>query len=331
MNSSSILLEVNNLKVNFYTDDGVVEAVNDISFNIKKGETLGVVGESGSGKSVTSLSIMRLIDSPGKIVQGQILLENDDLLKKKNSEMRKIRGNKIAMIFQEPMTSLNPLYTIGNQVSEAVMIHQRLPRLKAFEKTLEVLRSVEIPNPEKRSGEYPFQLSGGLKQRVMIGMGLSCLPKLLIADEPTTALDVTIQAQVLKTLKRLKKELHMALLLITHDLGVIAEVAERVVVMYAGKIVEEARVDLLFEKPMHPYTESLLIAIPRIDEPKKRLYAIPGSVPDMLNKPKGCNFHPRCKYAFEKCREEEPPLVLTENERRVSCWLRMERAKGGVA
>jgi len=323
------LVDIIDLKTYFHTEDGVVRAIDGISFHINKGETLGVVGESGCGKSVTSLSIMRLIpDPPGKIVEGQILFEGEDLLKKSEAAMRKIRGNDISMIFQEPMTSLNPVYTVGSQISEAIELHQGLDRKAALEKAVEMLRLVGIPLPERRIREYPHQMSGGMRQRVMIAMALSCNPKLLIADEPTTALDVTIQAQILELMKGLKEELNTSIMLITHDLGVIAEMAERVVVMYSGKIVEEADVVSLFRQPLHPYTEGLLNSIPRIDAKKERLHVIEGTVPNPLNMPSGCRFHPRCPYVEDICRAQEPELIQVDVGRYVSCWMRQDDVKG---
>ncbi|MEW6545442.1 MAG: ABC transporter ATP-binding protein [Bacillota bacterium] len=313
------LIEVKDLKTYFFTSDGVLPAVDGVTFHINRGETLGVVGESGCGKSVTSLSIMRLVPiPPGRYVGGEILFEGEDLLKKSEPEMRKIRGNDIAMIFQEPMTSLNPVYTIGDQIAEAIQLHQGLKRREAMAKAEHMLRLVGVPDPHRRIREYPHQLSGGMRQRAMIAMALSCNPKLLIADEPTTALDVTIQAQILELMKTLKRELGMAIMLITHDLGVIAEMAERVVVMYSGKVVEEAVVYDLFREPLHPYTEGLLTCIPRIDRPRGRLHVIEGVVPNPLEFPPGCRFHPRCPYAQDICRTQEPPLV-EQGSRRIAC------------
>ena len=326
------LVEVRNLKTYFHTEDGVVPSVDGVSLHIHRGETLGVVGESGCGKSVTSLSIMRLIPiPPGQIAGGEIIFEGEDLLKKSEAAMRKIRGNEISMIFQEPMTSLNPVYTCGDQIAEAIELHQGLNRKEAMAKAVEMLRLVGIPSPEQRAHEYPHQLSGGMRQRVMIAMALSCNPKLLIADEPTTALDVTIQAQILELMKKLKRELGMAIMLITHDLGVIAEMAERVIVMYAGKVVEEADVVSLFRKPLHPYTEGLLRSIPRLDGDKERLHVIEGVVPNPLRLPPGCRFNPRCPYAKDICRAKEPPLAETSPGRQVACWLRDEMEKRGAA
>ena len=326
------LVEVRNLKTYFHTEDGVVPSVDGVSLHINRGETLGVVGESGCGKSVTSLSIMRLIPiPPGQIAGGEIIFEGVDLLKKSEAEMRKIRGNDISMIFQEPMTSLNPVYTCGDQIAEAIELHQGMGRKEAMAKAVEMLRLVGIPLPERRVHEYPHQLSGGMRQRVMIAMALSCNPKLLIADEPTTALDVTIQAQILELMKKLKKDLGMAIMLITHDLGVIAEMAERVIVMYAGKVVEEADVVSLFRRPLHPYTEGLLRSIPRLDDNKERLHVIEGVVPNPLHMPQGCRFNPRCPYAQDICRQKEPPLAEAGSGRKVACWLRDEMEKRGAA
>lgn len=304
------LLSVRNLRTVFSTEEGEVAAVDGISFDLHAGETLGIVGESGSGKSVTSLSIMRLIPSPpGRIASGEIIFNGEDLLKKSPAEMRKIRGNEISMIFQEPMTSLNPVFTIGDQIMEAIILHQKLNKKQARERAIEMLRLVGIPSPERRVDEYPHQLSGGMRQRVMIAMALSCNPKLLIADEPTTALDVTIQAQILELLQRLQKELGMAIILITHDLGVVAGMVDRVIVMYAGKIVEEAPVRDLFRAPKHPYSEGLLGSIPKLHETQERLQAIEGVVPSPFNMPPGCRFHPRCRYAKPACSQIEPPLM----------------------
>ncbi|MEW6524580.1 MAG: ABC transporter ATP-binding protein [Bacillota bacterium] len=326
------LVDIRNLKTTFYTTDGVVPAVDGVSLHIDRGETLGVVGESGCGKSVTALSVMRLIPwPPGKIEAGEIQFEGQDLLKKSEAQMRAIRGNDISMIFQEPMTSLNPVYTVGNQISEAIELHQGLDRRAALKRTVEMLKLVGIPLPERRVHEYPHQLSGGMRQRVMIAMALSCSPKLLIADEPTTALDVTIQAQILELMKRLKKELGMAIMLITHDLGVVAEMAQRVTVMYAGKVVEEAQVVPLFRRPLHPYTRGLLDSIPHMDAEKHRLHVIEGVVPNPMYMPKGCRFNPRCPYAQDKCREHEPELGELQPGRKVSCWFPLTGEQEGVA
>jgi len=319
------LLEVRGLKTYFYTEDGVVPAVDGVDFSLDKGETLGIVGESGCGKSVTSLSIMRLVPSPpGKIVSGKILFKGEDLVKKSEAGMREIRGNDISMIFQEPMTSLNPVFTIGNQITEVIELHQGLSKQQAINKAIEMLKLVGIPSAEQRINEYPHQLSGGMRQRVMIAMALACNPELLIADEPTTALDVTIQAQILELMKDLKKKLGTAIILITHDLGVVAEMAENVLVMYAGKVVEYADVKSLFKDPKHPYTIGLLGSIPRLDVVKKKLHVIKGVVPNPFEMPEGCRFNPRCDYAKDICRQKEPPLKELEGNRQVRCWKYIE-------
>ena len=315
------LLMVRGLKTYFYTEDGVVSAVDDVCFSMGKGETLGVVGESGCGKSVTALSIMRLVpDPPGRIVGGEIIFEGEDLVKKTEAEMRLIRGNQISMIFQEPMTSLNPVFTIGEQIMESIMLHQKVNRTGARRKAIDMLKMVGIPSPERRVDEYPYQMSGGMRQRVMIAMALSCNPKLLIADEATTALDVTIQAQILDLIKKLKGDLGMAVMLITHDLGVVAEVANEVVVMYAGKIVEGAETQSVVRNPQHPYTIGLLGSIPGLDEDKDRLAVIEGGIPNPFGLPRGCRFHPRCSHAKEICTKEEPDLVEVEPGHLMSCW-----------
>ncbi|MGH7725809.1 MAG: ABC transporter ATP-binding protein [Candidatus Eiseniibacteriota bacterium] len=315
------VLEVRDLKTHFFTDDGAVKAVDGVSFEVRTGETLGIVGESGCGKSVTSLSILRLIPSPpGKIVGGQILFEGKNLLDLEPGEMRKIRGNEISMIFQEPMTSLNPVYTCGDQIMEAVQLHQKVGRREARSRAIEMLRLVGIPAPEQRVDEYPHQLSGGMRQRVMIAMALSCHPRVLIADEPTTALDVTIQAQILDLLNRLQEELGMAILLITHDLGVVAETCDRVAVMYAGQIVEYADVEEIFQHPRMPYTAGLLGSIPKLGEDAERLRVIPGNVPNPAEFPPGCKFHPRCPVVIDRCRTENPPLAMIRPAHLVRCW-----------
>ncbi|MCY0897654.1 MAG: ABC transporter ATP-binding protein [Firmicutes bacterium] len=317
------VLEVKDLRTHFFTDEGVVPSVDGVSFYIDEEETLGIVGESGCGKSVTSLSIMRLVPSPpGRIVGGEIWFQGENLVTKTPDQMRQIRGKDMAMIFQEPMTSLNPVYTVGDQIAETVMLHQRVSRREAFHRAVEMLRLVGIPAPERRAREYPHQLSGGMRQRVMIAMALACNPKLLIADEPTTALDVTIQAQILDLMKQLKAEFHAAIMLITHDLGVVAEMCDRVAVMYAGKVVEEATTADLFAEPLHPYTEGLLASIPRIDESRReKLHVIEGTVPNLLHLPRGCAFAPRCPRAMNICRQEAPVLTEVETGRKVSCWL----------
>ncbi|MGH7831756.1 MAG: ABC transporter ATP-binding protein, partial [Candidatus Binatia bacterium] len=298
------LIEVENLRTSFFTPEGEVKAVDGVSFAIREGETLGLVGESGCGKSVTALSIMRLVPSPGKIVGGEIHYRGRDLLKLNGEAMRKVRGNEISMIFQEPMTSLNPVFTIGNQIGEAIRLHQGLDKRETRQKTIEMLRLVKIADPEARVDDYPHQLSGGMRQRVMIAMALSCNPSLLIADEPTTALDVTIQAQILELMKELQDKLGMALLLITHDLGVVAEQADEVVIMYAGKVVERAQTRAIFGRPLHPYTVGLLNSLPGAGgQKKKRLEAIPGVVPSLLELPSGCHFRDRCFKAGGICAE----------------------------
>ena len=319
---SEKLLEVKNLKTYFYTDEGVVKSVDDVSFDVEKGKTLGIVGESGCGKSITSLSIMQLVETPpGKIVGGEIIYQGENLLEKNKDQMRKIRGGEIAMIFQEPMTSLNPVFTVGKQIMEALRLHTDLDKEKAKERAIEMLKLVKIPLPEKRFNEYPHQLSGGMRQRVMIAMALSCNPKLLICDEPTTALDVTIQAQILDLMNQLKKETGTSILFITHDLGVVAEVCDDVAVMYCGRVVERGDVKTIFANPSHPYTKGLLGSIPRLGEAGKELKSIPGNVPNPKYMPKGCKFEPRCPYASEKCREEEPGFFQIEEGHISRCWL----------
>jgi peptide/nickel transport system ATP-binding protein len=326
------LLQVRDLRVTFSTDAGLVQAVDGVSFDIRRGETLAIVGESGSGKSVTSLSLLRLLDGvAGSTRSGQVLLEGRDLFALGADAMRAVRGNRIAMIFQEPMTSLNPVFTVGDQIAEAIMLHRRLPPDAARGEVIQLLRLVGIPAPERRVDDYPHQMSGGMRQRVMIAMALSCRPSLLIADEPTTALDVTVQAQILDLLSRLQAELGMSVLLITHDLGVVAEVAHRALVMYAGRVVEQASASSLFEWPRHPYTAGLLESLPRLDagggyDQNQRLRSIEGSVPDALSFPSGCRFHPRCRYCFERCPREAPPLRISRSDERpgaehlAACW-----------
>jgi oligopeptide/dipeptide ABC transporter ATP-binding protein len=318
----SELIHVKDLRTSFFTPEGEVRAIDGVSFSIDEGKTLGLVGESGCGKSVTSLSIMRLIASPpGKIVGGEIFYRGRDLLRLKNEEMRKIRGNEISMIFQEPMTSLNPVFTVGNQIGEAIKLHQGLGKKATRAKTIEMLRLVKIADPESRVDAYPHQLSGGMRQRVMIAMALSCNPSLLIADEPTTALDVTIQAQILELIKELQQKIGgMALLLITHDLGVVAEQADDVAIMYAGKIVEKTSATAIFARPLHPYTVGLLHSLPGAGgAKKKRLDAIPGMVPSPLNLPSGCRFRDRCPKAAGICAEGEPELLEKETGHWVAC------------
>ncbi len=316
------ILEVDDLRTYFYTRDGVVRSVDGVSFSVSEGETLAIVGESGCGKSVTSLSILRLIASPpGKIVSGSIRFHGKDLLGFSDAEMRDIRGDKISMIFQEPMTSLNPVLTIGRQIGEVLELHRHCTKEEARIRILELLKMVNIPEPESRIDEYPHQLSGGMRQRIMIAMALACDPEILIADEPTTALDVTIQAQILNLMRELRDRTRAAIILITHDLGVVAEMAQRVVVMYAGRKVEEANVFDLFEKPMHPYTLGLLNSMPRLDDAaSKRLVEIPGMVPSMRTEIVGCAFAPRCSSATERCTQESPVLQDHGNKHWVACW-----------
>ncbi len=320
---NNFLLKIRNLQTYFFTDEGVAKAVDGVDLELEEGGTLGVVGESGCGKSVTALSVMRLIpDPPGKITGGEIVFGGTDLLGLSESEMRKIRGRSISMIFQEPMTSLNPVFQIGDQISEVLRLHEGMSRKDSWNRSVEMLRMVGIPSPERRVYEYPHQLSGGMRQRAMIAMALACSPKLMIADEPTTALDVTIQAQILELINRLQKEKGMSVILITHNLGVIAETAQKVAVMYAGRIVEYSGVRPIFADPRHPYTQGLLQSIPRLDQDqgrKKRLEAIPGLVPSLLDLPPGCKFSNRCKYVFDKCREE-PALKETSSGHLVRCW-----------
>jgi oligopeptide/dipeptide ABC transporter ATP-binding protein len=323
------LLDVRNLRTSFFGDEGEVAAVDGVSFHVDRGETVGIVGESGCGKSVTSLSIMRLVpEPPGRIVDGAISFEGENLLALTERKMREIRGNKIAMIYQEPMTSLNPVYTVGSQIAEAVRRHRGVSRAQASERALEMLRLAGISAPERRMSEYPHQLSGGMRQRVMIAMALSCDPRLLIADEPTTALDVTIQAQILDLLKRLKRQSGMSLILITHDLGIVAEMCDRVIVMYGGRVVEQGDVRSIFANPLHPYTEGLLNSIPRIDRPRDKLLVIEGSVPHPRNLPPGCRFAPRCRRAFARCRSEQPGLEEAAPGRAAACFLATERLGG---
>lgn len=331
MLEASPLLEVKNLKTSFATELGPVTAIDGVSFTIYEGETVGLVGESGCGKSVTSLSILRLLDEQGgTTLSGEISFESQNLLDLSAQEIQKIRGNQISMIFQDPMTSLNPVYTIGDQIAESIILHQKLAKQEAWQKAIHMLQLVGIPSPEKRVKEYPHQLSGGMRQRVMIAMGLSCQPKLLIADEPTTALDVTIQAQILDLMVELQQKLNMGIILITHDLGVVAEVCQRVMVMYLGQIVEECSVETLFEKPRHPYTMGLIQSIPTLDGNRgEPLHMIKGMVPSLYHVPRGCRFEPRCPYAEERCRKEPPTLQLVESNHWVRCWQCQKIGKGG--
>lgn len=315
------LLAIENLKTYFFTENGIIKAVDGLDLIISPGETLGLVGESGCGKSVTALSILRLIPSPpGRIVEGKIFLNDCDLLELNQSAMRKIRGKEISMIFQEPMTSLNPVFTIGDQISETLKFHQGLSKKEALSRSVELLKMVGIASPKSRINDYPHQLSGGMRQRVMIAIALSCDPKLMIADEPTTALDVTIQSQILELMHQLQEKTKTAILIITHDLGVIAEHADRVAVMYAGKIVEYADGDQLFNNPLHPYSFGLLESIPRIETRRNRLNVIPGLVPNPINLPPGCKFGDRCSYVWEKCLSQEPNLIDLGDGHLVRCW-----------
>ena len=319
------LLEIRNLRTSFQTDDGRVQAVDDVSLEIKPGEVVGLVGESGCGKTVTSLSILQLLPMPpASIDGGEILFDGTDLLRLSKEALRKIRGNDIAMIFQEPMTSLNPVFTIGNQLIEAIQLHQLLSGSAARNRAIEMLKLVGIPRAEEVIDEYPHRFSGGMRQRAMIAMALSCNPKLLIADEPTTALDVTIQAQILKLIQNLREEIETAVLFITHDLSVIAEMADRVLVMYSGKVVEEADVFTLFHEPQHPYTQGLIRSRPAIDVDQDRLLYIPGNVPNPLEMPGGCPFHPRCPHAMQICKAQMPPRRELKQDHAVSCWLHEE-------
>jgi oligopeptide/dipeptide ABC transporter ATP-binding protein len=324
--ANNSLLRVQELKTYFYTFEGIARAVDDVSFHLSKGETLGLVGESGCGKSVTALSIMRLIpEPPGRVVHGTIDFDGINLLKLPMSEMRGIRGNRISMIFQEPMTSLNPVFTIGDQISEMFVLHQKLSKKESWGRTIEMLGLVQIPAPERRVHEYPHQLSGGMRQRAMIAMALSCDPEILIADEPTTALDVTIQAQVIDLMVQLKKDFDAAIILITHDLGVVAEIAQRIEVMYAGKVVEEAQTLAIFEDPKHPYTRGLLKSIPKLGQRarhgRQRLQEISGIVPSLYELPSGCSFYPRCPDAVAVCQEQAPDLIDLGGAHWVRCWL----------
>jgi peptide/nickel transport system ATP-binding protein len=316
---TSPLLHVSNLKTHFPTSQGPVRAVDGVSFEIAHGEIFGLVGETGCGKTMTGLSIIRLVPHPGKIVGGEILFEGEDLRIAGEEVMRNVRGSRIAMIFQDPGTSLNPVFTVGDQIVETITIHQHAPKGAAWSHTIEMLQAVQIPRPSERARDYPHMFSGGMKQRAMIAMSLACRPSLLIADEPTTALDVTVQAQILDLMKQLKREFGSSILLITHDLGVIGEICDRVAVMYAGEIVEDANVDIVFDFPRHPYTFGLLDAVPRLDKQKKMLATIPGRVPSLVNPPAGCKFHPRCKYAKGVCATTRPELRNCGLNHHVAC------------
>lgn len=314
------LLKFKGLKTYFYTEGGIVKAVNDVSFKVKKGEIVCVVGESGCGKSVTAMSLMRLVSQPGKIEGGEILFEDKNLLALSEDEMRAIRGNDISMIFQEPMTSLNPVFTVGKQIMEAVILHQKLNKKEARKVAIDMISLVGIPDANKVVDRYPHELSGGMRQRIMIAMALSCNPKLLIADEPTTALDVTIQAQILDLMRDIREKTNTSIMMITHDLGVVAEMADYVVVMYAGKVIEEGPVDIIFKNPMHPYTVGLLKSKPVLNQIKNRLYSIPGQVPNPINMPDNCYFNERCEFCHDACKREKPTLRYVESNHKVSCF-----------
>jgi oligopeptide/dipeptide ABC transporter ATP-binding protein len=324
-NNVDKILEVRDLKTYFYTEDGVVKAVDGVDLHVKRGEVLGLVGESGCGKSVTSFSILRLVGIPGKIIHGEVVFEGEDLLKLSDAGMRTIRGNRISMIFQQPTSCLNPVFKVGAQIAEVLDVHQKFTKEENRKRVVELLHTVGIPEPAKRANCYPHELSGGMAQRVMIAMALACTPELLIADEPTTALDVTIQAQVLDLLTTLRREIGTSIILITHDLGIVAETCERVAVMYAGRIVEESDVETLFANPLHPYTTGLIGSVPILGQIKDRLQVIPGSVPNLIDLPQGCKFAPRCQarlvHNLEVCTQEEPPLRPVEARHPVRCWL----------
>ncbi|MDO5302873.1 MAG: ABC transporter ATP-binding protein [Clostridia bacterium] len=321
MSDKKTIFQIRGLKTQFFTKKGIVPAVDGIDITVKQGEAVGLVGESGSGKSMTAMSVMQLLQKPGKVVDGEILLDGENLLDKSMKEIDEIRGNRISMIFQEPMTSLNPVYTIGKQVSEAILTHENVSKEEAKERAIDIFRKVGIPEPEKRYGAYPHQLSGGLRQRVMIGMAMVCNPELIIADEPTTALDVTIEAQILYLMNQLQKEKNTAIVMITHNLGVVAQSCDYVYVMYAGKIMEEASVKALFKNPQHPYTFGLMNSIPKMTETKEHLFTIRGMVPNLLHLPKGCRFCTRCDKAMKICTEYQPELYETEEGHKVRCFL----------
>jgi oligopeptide/dipeptide ABC transporter ATP-binding protein len=333
MSNNKPLLEVKGLKTYFYTEDGVVRAVDGVNFEVFPGEVLGIVGESGCGKSVTSLSIMRLISKPGRVDAGEILLDGENLLNMPEEEMIKVRGNRISMIFQQPQTALNPVFKVGDQLAEVLNVHQDMGKEAGWKRAVALLKMVGVPDPERRVEAYPHELSGGMAQRVMIAMALACVPELLIADEPTTALDVTIQAQILDLMREMRQEMGTSIILITHDLGVVAEMAERVAVMYAGEIVEQTDVNSLFDEPLHPYTQGLIGSIPVLGEIKDKLDVIPGTVPNLVNLPPGCRFAPRCqsriKYALTICTEVKPELEEVKPGHFVRCWL-YESAPGHI-
>jgi oligopeptide/dipeptide ABC transporter ATP-binding protein len=324
-NNKENILEISRLKTQFFTESGAVKAVDDVSLVVKRGEVLGLVGESGCGKSVTSLSIMGLVSQPGRIVAGEIIFDNEDLLNLSEKRMMDIRGNRISMIFQQPQSSLNPVFRIGDQLAEVIILHQDVNKEQAQQRVIELLRMVGIPEPEARARSYPHELSGGMAQRVMIAIALACVPELLIADEPTTALDVTIQAQILDLMRNLRSKMDTSIILITHDLGVVAEMCDRVNVMYAGRIVEEAPVVELFQNPKHPYTAALIGSTPVLGQSDKELTTIPGSVPNLINLPSGCKFAPRCQprieHNLEKCTQEEPELIKVATNHWTRCWL----------
>jgi oligopeptide/dipeptide ABC transporter ATP-binding protein len=324
---SQPVLQVKDLRTQFFTDDGVVQAVDGVSFDLHAGETLGIVGESGSGKSVTALSILRLVQEPGRIVGGQILFRNSDIVQMSEEEVREIRGKDIAMIFQDPLSSLNPVLTVGFQIEEAIEAHRRVPKKTALGQAVELLKRVRIPAAESRVHDYPHQFSGGMRQRAMIAMGLANAPSILIADEPTTALDVTVQAQILELLRDLNRDLKTAIILITHNMGVVATLCTRVLVMYAGRIVESGPVEQIFKSPQHPYTWSLLQSIPRLDSDRHdRLLSIEGLPPDLIKPPHGCRFHPRCQFRIERCFHDDPALMDVGPDQEAACWVTMRRA-----
>jgi oligopeptide/dipeptide ABC transporter ATP-binding protein len=324
---SEPLLQVRDLYTQFFTDDGVVQAVNGLNFDLYEGESLGIVGESGSGKSMTALSIMGLVPEPGRVTRGEIRFRGTDLLRVRAEDMRDIRGRDIAMIFQDPLSSLNPVLKNGFQIEEAVLAHRQLPRSQTRARAVELLKKVRVPAPATRARDYPHQLSGGMRQRTMIAMGLANDPAMLIADEPTTALDVTVQAQILELLRDLNRELNTAIIMITHNMGVVAGLCDRVLVMYAGQIVEEGPVEQIFERPQHPYTWALLRSMPRVDALRhERLRSIEGLPPDMISPPQGCRFHPRCPFRVDRCFRESPPLEEVAERQRAACWVTMDRA-----
>jgi len=325
------LLDVQNLKTSFFTHVGEIQAVRGVSFHVDRGEALGIVGESGSGKSITSMSIMRLLQHPGRIKEGSVMFKDRDIITRSDRDMREIRGNEIAMIFQDPMTSLNPVFTIGDQIMEAVIQHQKLSKAEARKKAIDMLKLVGIPSPEKRVDNYPHEFSGGMRQRAMIAIALSCQPDLLIADEPTTALDVTIQAQILELMKDLKERINTSIILITHDLGVVADVCSRIIVMYGGLVMEEGTVEDIFYRPKHPYTIGLLRSVPKLnDGERQRLIPIDGTPPDLLKPPKGCPFADRCEQCMRICMEEQPPYFSCGEGHRSACWLLHGDAPGNA-